>query len=96
MEEKLNEHGVKFGDALEALKEGKKVTRTEWNKDGIFVFMIDGFQATVDKTPFNRAFDAGTRIDVRPHIYLSSPDKIVLPWAPSQTDLLAEDWIIYH
>jgi len=30
---------VNFGDAIQALKEGKRATRADWNGKGLFVFM---------------------------------------------------------
>ena len=31
-----------FGDALEALKIGKKVARTGWNSKGMYLYLADG------------------------------------------------------
>lgn len=31
-----------FGDALEALKAGKKVARTGWNGKGMYLYLADG------------------------------------------------------
>lgn len=75
-----------FGWALEALKDGKKVKRAGWNGVGIFLKL---------QVP-----DEHSKM-TQPYIYIDSTGlqttnskapKGVVPWFPSQTDLLAEDW----
>lgn len=33
---------MNFGQAIEALKEGKKVARTGWNGKGMYIYLADG------------------------------------------------------
>lgn len=73
-----------FGGALNVLREGGAVSREGWNAGG---------QSVVLQMP-----DDHSLISL-PYLYLrtgpdnrSAPNRRV-PWAPSQTDLLAEDWI---
>lgn len=75
-----------FGVALEKLKEGKKCRRAGWNGKGIFIEL---------QVP-----DAHSKMS-HPYVYIdttglqtNNPDapKDIVPWAPSQTDMLAEDW----
>lgn len=79
---------MNFGQALEALKAGKKVARRGWNGRGIYIEM---------QRP-----DAHSKMTL-PYIYIvtnglitDNPDapKGVVPWLASQTDMLAEDWEI--
>lgn len=79
---------MNFGEALEALKEGKKVARRGWNGKGIYIEL---------QRP-----DAHSKMTL-PYIYIvtnglvtDNPDasKGVVPWLASQTDMLAEDWLI--
>ena len=79
---------MNFGKALEALKEGKKVARKGWNGKGIYLEL---------QNP-----DAHSKMTL-PYIYIvttslitDNPDapKCVVPWLASQTDMLAEDWIV--
>ena len=79
---------MNFGEALESLKEGKKVARRGWNGKGIYIEM---------QRP-----DAHSKMTL-PYIYIvtnglvtDNPDapKGVVPWLASQTDMLAEDWMI--
>ncbi len=34
------ENNLKFGDAIEALKQGRKVAREGWNGKGMFLFLL--------------------------------------------------------
>ena len=77
---------MNFGQALEALKGGKNVARKGWNGKGIFIEL---------QVP-----DEHSKM-THPYIYINTnglqtnnPDapKNLVPWAPSQTDMLADDW----
>lgn len=79
-----------FGVALALLKNGYSVMRKGWNGKGIFIEL-----QVPDK--FSKM--------TQPYIYINTlglktenPDapKGRVPWLPSQTDLLATDWIIYE
>ena len=39
-------------------------------------------------------YPEGTEIDYCPHIDMKTADGKVVPWLASQTDVLAEDWVI--
>lgn len=74
-----------FGDALLALKEGKRVSRSGWNGKGMWLEL---------QVP-----DLFSKMTL-PYIYLNYPTDAVntpgarVPWLASQTDMLAEDWEI--
>ena len=42
---------MNFGQALEALKEGKRVARTGWNGKGMFLFLVAGSNFVVNREP---------------------------------------------
>jgi len=76
--------GMTFGLALEALKAGQRLTRSGWNGKGMW---LQHWKPMHD-------------VDL-PHIMLmypvnsaAYPQGARVPWAPSQTDMLAEDWQI--
>jgi hypothetical protein len=77
------EEMMNFGDALAALKDGKRVSRTGWNGKGLWLEL---------QRP-----DAGSKMTL-PYVYLNYPDDAQntpnarVPWLASQTDMLAEDW----
>lgn len=93
-----------FGKALEALKEGKRVARKGWNGKGMYLYLVHG--CAVDKenlrneASFHLTSDEGamhgtgvanflSRIDMR-----TANGDVCVGWLASQTDMLAEDWVI--
>lgn len=85
---------MNFGQALEALKAGRRVARDGWNGKGMFVFLIPGSNFKVNRPPLLGIYPEGTEINYRPHIDLKGADGSISTWAPSGSDVLAEDWVI--
>jgi hypothetical protein len=80
---------MNIGQAIEALKEEKKVSREGWNSKGMFLKLYtpsqdEGFVLEVD--------GEGRWLQLAPHILMKTVDSQLVPWLPSQTDILAEDW----
>ena len=71
------EENMTFGEALESMKEGRKVARTGWNGRGQFAAM---------QVP-----DAHSKM-AEPYCYLCNVQGKLIPWVPSQGDLFADDW----
>ena len=42
---------MNFGNAIEALKEGKRVARAGWNGKGMFLFLVNGSNFVVSREP---------------------------------------------
>jgi hypothetical protein len=91
-----------FGEALEALKQGKRVQRIGWNGKGMFLFLLpasDGIPTKVIHDPALKAVIesevGGETFDALGSIRMFTADKKVLTgWLASQTDMLSEDWRI--
>lgn len=83
---------MNFGQALESAKNGGKVSRDGWNGKGMFIFLVNGSNFTVNRPPLLGIYPEGTRIDYRGHLDMKTADGSIVPWVASQTDLLAEDW----
>ena len=83
-----------FGEALEALKSGNKVARSGWNGKGMFVFLVPGSRFKVSRPPLLGIYPEGTEIQYHAHIDMKTADGQVVPWVASQTDVLAEDWVV--
>jgi hypothetical protein len=83
-----------FQFALSALKNGACVARKGWNGKGMFLFLVPGSQFEVNRAPLNVLFPAGTVINYHAHIDMKTADGMIVPWLASQTDLLAEDWML--
>lgn len=75
-----------FGDALEALKIGKKVARTGWNSKGMYLYLADGKLLTEEIGDGSYPFTDT--------VVMKTADNMFVPWLASQTDMLAEDWHI--
>ncbi len=89
-----------FGQAIEALKQGKRVSRSGWNGKGMWLAIQEGCPAvrgenlaSIHARTF--ALENGGTIDLLPAIFMkTADDKILTGWLASQTDMLAEDWCI--
>ncbi|GGA69109.1 hypothetical protein GCM10011507_20750 [Edaphobacter acidisoli] len=80
-----------FSKALDAIKAGKRIGRTEW-KNARYVFLVPGSKFEVSREPLNEFFPAGTEVEYRPHIDMCGADGTIGTWSPSMVDLIAEDW----
>lgn len=84
---------MNFGQALEALKEGKCVQRTGWNGKGMFLFLVPGSTFAVSEgRPMAKHFAVGMEVQYHAHVDMKTAQGDVVPWLCSQTDMLAEDW----
>ena len=74
---------MNFSDALNEVKNGKKIQRMGWNGSGLTV--------QIQKP------DANSKMTL-PYLYIEYPNNskttpgAKCPWLASQTDILAEDW----
>jgi len=90
---------MNFGEAIAALKDGKKVARTGWNGKGMWLILVPG-TPMVSTTEGSAYFKAGVlATEILPHIDMWTVNaegrRAMLPgWLASQTDMLAEDWNI--
>lgn len=89
MEERMN-----FGDALDRIKSGEKVARLGWNGKDMFLFLVPGSTFKVNRAPLLGIYPEGTEINYHAHIDMKTADGQIVPWLASQTDVLAEDWVV--
>ena len=68
---------MNFGQAIQALKNGSKVSRNGWNGKNMWLAL---------QVP-----DTNSKMSL-PYIYMFTADAKLVPWLASQTDVLAEDW----
>lgn len=89
----MNQNQMTFGGAIEALKNGEKVARSGWNGKGMWVKLIQG--RTIPNQHDSEFKDSDGNLEICSHIDMFSADKKqVVGWLASQTDMLAEDWMI--
>lgn len=83
-----------FSDALHEIKRGNKVARQGWNGKGMFVFLVPSSTFIANKPPLLGIYPSGTEINYHAHIDMKTADGTIVPWLPSQSDLLASDWMV--
>lgn len=92
-----------FGDAIEVLKQGKKVTRKGWSEKGTFLWLKQGTEIKSEwcKDPMLKqlADQNGGTITGLPTICMCTHDDagnkaILTGWLASTTDMLSDDWEI--
>ena len=85
---------MNFGQALDAVKTGHKITRDGWNGKGMFVFLVAGSTFVVNRPPLLGIYPEGTTITYKPHLDIKNVDGTIATWVPSIGDVLAEDWAV--
>lgn len=91
---------LNFGLALEALKQGKKICRSGWNGKNMFLFYLppgtipkavihDGALKSVVQQVEGDFFEALGSVRM-----WTADKKVLTGWLASQTDMLADDWMI--
>jgi len=84
---------MNIGQAVEALKRGNKVQRSNWNGENMWlIFVPSSPDLLLDASiPYGRAGLDYVTIDA--HIDMYTAQGTMQPgWLASQADLLAEDW----
>lgn len=69
--------GMEIGQAIEAMRNGRKVYRDGWNGKGQFLEL---------QVP-----DVNSKMSL-PYVFITTVSGDRVPWHASQTDLLACDW----
>jgi hypothetical protein len=86
-------NGLTFGLAIEALKAGKRVARSGWNGKDQFVYLIKGGQLQ-DVLKYGYGEYIGEPTIQSALAMKTTKNQIQVGWLASQTDMLAEDWVI--
>lgn len=91
--------GRTFGEAIKALKQGKRVAREGWNGKGMYLWLLPAASVKAEwcrELHLKAVAEAnGGEIEALGSIRMMTADKKVLTgWLASQTDILAEDWTI--
>lgn len=78
-----------FSEALESLKQRNKVARVEWI-DKYLIYYSPVANGTID---FNVE---GEEYILQPFILLKTEHGTVVPYTPTQSDILQADWVIVN
>lgn len=83
---------MNFGQALEAIQEGKSVCRSGWNGADQFVYKLEGSKlASAAGYGFGEYLGEPTFGDM---LVLRNAQNRLNAWVPSTGDLFANDWAI--
>jgi hypothetical protein len=92
---------LNFGQAIEALKSGKRVAREGWNGKKMFLFLLPAgtvptkaihdpaLRQVIEEQVNGDTFEALGSIRM-----FTADKKILTGWLASQTDMLSEDWTV--
>lgn len=86
--------GMSFGLAVEAMKQGFKVSRAGWNGKGMFLYHVPADYYPVKTAAAKSFFGENSLVPYCAYIAMKTVSNDVVPWLASQTDILANDWNI--
>lgn len=93
---------MRFGEAIEYARNGKRIAREGWNGRGMYVYMTEGRTIPTDvwvaRLPSQETTEAEKErghIIVGDHLDMMSAQGVrIIGWLASQTDMLADDWYV--
>jgi hypothetical protein len=85
---------VPFGDAVKAALNGKAIMRIGWNASGMFAYIVPA-NAFPAQTEVAKRYFGDKLVPYRPYWALKTAQGDIETWAPSGSDSLADDWIIF-
>ena len=87
-------NNLNFGQAIEALKQGKKVARAGWNGKGMFVYLFPGDNFPAKTQAAKSFFGDDGLVPYNAYMVIKNVDDTVSTWVASVNDTFAEDWVI--
>ncbi len=82
---------MNFGEALTHMKGRRRVTRLGWNGKGMFLFRVQDGKWSVSLPLEELSADDLPCVGF---IAMKTSDNKIVPWLASQTDILADDWVV--
>lgn len=86
-----------FGEAIRAMKAGKRVARVGWNGKGMWLALVLSIHDIPRNGTTHPVYRLTTDADgptALPWIGMKTADNKFVPWLASQTDMLADDWCV--
>ena len=85
---------MNFGEAIAAIKAGKKAARAGWNGNGMFIYYVAANSYPVSGNPGSAVagYFMDDMVPYRHYIALKTAQNDIATWSPSTSDALAEDW----
>ena len=83
-----------FGTAIDAMKDKRKVARKGWNGKGMFLYYVPAGAYAPCTDIAKSIVNKDGLVEYGAYIAMKTAQGNVVPWLASQTDMLAEDWMI--
>ena len=83
---------MNFGEAVNNVKNGHKITREGWNGKGMFVIYVP--EENIDLTEQQEKMFGASNIILNEHFLIKNVNNTLSTWVPSINDCLAEDWYV--
>ena len=85
---------MNFGQALEEVKAGRLISREGWNGKNMFVYYVSGGTFSTNRKPLTTILGENVVVNYRSHLDMKYADGSFGVWLASQSDILADDWIV--
>ena len=93
---------MRFGEALDHARTGKKIARRGWNGKNMYVYVKPGRLIPLEKWRAMMPSEEPTEVEkkkgyivVLPHLDMMNADgERIIGWVASQMDMLIDDWYI--
>ena len=93
---------MRFGEALDHARTGKKIARRSWNGKNMYVYLTEGciipFEDWVERSPSQVLTNTERKrghVIIKPHLdMMNAQGERIIGWAASQMDMLIDDWYI--
>lgn len=83
-----------FGEAIYAMRLGRRLTRPGWNGKDMFVYLVPPASYPVQSGAAKEHFGEGSMVPYNAYFAIKNVDDTVSTWVPSVNDCLASDWMI--
>ena len=93
---------MRFGEAIECARNGKKIARHGWNGKGMYVYLTEGRGIPTDdwvaRMPSQELTEVEKEkgyVNILPHLdMMNAQGERIIGWSATQSDMLAVDWYV--
>lgn len=85
-----------IGQAKKALLNREKVAREGWNGKKMFLYYVGANSYSVEGNPGSavKGVFENDMVPYQAYVAMKTADNTIVPWLCSQSDFLAEDWVV--
>lgn len=86
---------MSFGMAIDAARCRYKISRTGWNGTGMYVYLVPANKYPAQTEAIEGVYD-DDMVPYGEYWAIRKLDGEIVPWAPSGSDSLANDWVLHE